>query len=603
VTRLFRHLSLRASRPASGWLTLLLLLAVLVPSACLLWFMNQAMRHEDLAMRQRLMDDLAQARDRIESHWSNIGSGLDTNLPAPALFAAAVKAGVADSVVCFDPAGKLAYPDAGLPREREADFLVANTTNDTQAARALQAQVRGLMAAGKKGEAISVVTNSLSPPRFAQTSDAQGRWIVPNAELMALEAGGPSRPLLERLHGQLLDYNSAMPAPQRRFLMRRLQELFPQGPSFPTLAAETLAAAYVEVGPVHAAGEVLRPASLPGVWQIASSDRRLTLLFETSRLQKMLGTNFVLTPPGPSAGQYAMAAGASLPGWQIAPSMREQNLLKTAADAQNASYLWVGVIALAAVVALALLAVRLIRRQTAVAQLRNDLVANVTHELKTPLASMRLLVDTLLHSPVLHEETARQYLQLIAQENLRLSRLIDNFLAFSRMERNKQAFDFSRAAPKDIIDAAAAAVRERFNSPECRFEARAAPDLPPVTADAGAVVTALLNLLDNAYKYSGDQKEILLRAAAENGHVTFAVQDNGIGVPPRETRRIFRRFYQVDQRMARTGGGCGLGLSIVQFIVSAHHGTVRVESEPGRGSTFVISLPAARAAAANGHSV
>jgi signal transduction histidine kinase len=210
---------------------------------------------------------------------------------------------------------------------------------------------------------------------------------------------------------------------------------------------------------------------------------------------------------------------------------------------------------------------------------------------------MRLLVDTLLNSPVLHEETARQYLQLIARENLRLSRLIDNFLAFSRMERNKQAFDFSEAAPKDIVAAAAAAVRERFNSPECRFEAQAAPDLPPVRADAGALVTALLNLLDNAYKYSGDQKEILLRAASENGQVTFAVRDNGIGVPPGETRRIFRRFYQVDQRLARTGGGCGLGLSIVQFIVTAHHGTVRVESEPSRGSTFIISLPPARAAA------
>ena len=262
-----------------------------------------------------------------------------------------------------------------------------------------------------------------------------------------------------------------------------------------------------------------------------------------------------------------------------------------------------GVIALAAVGALALLAVRLIRRQAAVAQLRNDLVANVTHELKTPLASMRLLVDTLLRAPVINQETAREYLQLIARENLRLSRLIDNFLAFSRMERNKQAFDFSPTAPKDIVDAAAAAVRERFHSPECRFEARAAPDLPPVTADAGALVTALLNLLDNAYKYSGDQKEILLRAGAADGGVAFAVQDNGIGLPPRETRRIFRRFYQVDPRMARTGGGCGLGLSIVQFIVKAHHGTVRVESEPGRGSTFTISLPPARPADANAHTV
>jgi len=580
--------------------------------------MNQAMRNEHLAMRQQLMDNLAQARDRLEAYWPVATRALDMNLPAPALFAAAIRAGVADSVLCLDSSGKVVYPDAGLPREREADFPVAefkdpaaaaryfaqlaeHATNDTVAARALQAQARCLMEAGKKEEAIAVVAKSLAAPRFAQTSDAHGRWIVPSAELMALEAAGLQRPLLEPLRGQLLDYNNSMPAPQRRFLMRRLRELFPQEPPFPTLAAEELAAACVAAGPVHAARGQLRPATLPALWQIASSDGRLTLLFETDSLQKrlvpVLGTSVVLIPPGKSGGPYAMAAGTGLPGWQMAPSVRERGLLDTAAQAQIASYLWVGVIALAAVVALALLAMRLIRRQAAVAQLRNDLLANVTHELKTPLASMRLLVDTLLNSPVLHEETARQYLQLIARENLRLSRLIDNFLAFSRMERNKQAFDFSQAAPKDIIDAAAAAVRERFNSQDCRFDAQAAPDLPPVTADSGALVTALLNLLDNAYKYSGDRKEILLRATAENGQVAFAVRDNGIGVPPHETRRIFRRFYQVDQRLARTGGGCGLGLSIVQFIVAAHHGTVRVESEPGQGSTFIISLPAARAAA------
>jgi signal transduction histidine kinase len=404
-------------------------------------------------------------------------------------------------------------------------------------------------------------------------------------------------PAARQIARQLLDYNNAMPAPQRRFLMRQLQQAkFGQSP-FPTLAAEDVAAACLTAQPASRAGEQLRATPIPGVWQIASADGRLALLFETASLQKRLATHFVLLPPGQSAGQYAIAAGASMPGWQIAPSLREQGLLGTAADAQIASYLWVGVITMAAVVALALLAVRLIRRQVAVTRLRNDLVANVTHELKTPLAAMRLLVDTLLNAPVLHEATAREYLQLIAQENLRLSRLIDNFLAFSRMERNKQAFDFSPAAPKDIVDSAAAAVRERFHPPECRFEAEAAPDLPRITADPGAMVTALVNLLDNAYKYSGEHKEIRLRAAAENGHVTFAVQDNGIGVPPREQRRIFRRFYQVDQRLARTGGGCGLGLSIVEFIVHAHHGQVRVESEPGRGSTFIISLPTAPTAA------
>jgi signal transduction histidine kinase len=130
---------------------------------------------------------------------------------------------------------------------------------------------------------------------------------------------------------------------------------------------------------------------------------------------------------------------------------------------------------------------------------------------------------------------------------------------------------------------------------ERRFEAHLAPNLPEIVGDADALVTALLNLLDNAWKYSGDDKRIVLRAAAQNGSVQFAVEDHGIGLAPRESARVFERFYQADQRLARTAGGCGLGLTIVQSIVAAHRGTVEVASEAGRGSTFTIKLPAARA--------
>jgi signal transduction histidine kinase len=271
--------------------------------------------------------------------------------------------------------------------------------------------------------------------------------------------------------------------------------------------------------------------------------------------------------------------------------MDGQRLFDTVAEQRIASYVWIGILVFATVIVLAALALRLVRRQMALTQLRNDLVANVTHELKTPLSSMRLLVETLLNSQPLHEQTAREYLELIAQENLRLSRLIDNFLTFSRMERNKYAFGFKEVPAADIADGAITAVRERFNVPGCQFKTQLAPDLPAVVADADAMVTAVVNLLDNAYKYSGEEKQITLSAHAENGNVCFAVKDNGIGLSPRDTKRVFKRFFQVDQRLSRTGGGCGLGLSIVKFIVTAHHGSVRVESQPGRGSTFVISLP------------
>jgi signal transduction histidine kinase len=270
----------------------------------------------------------------------------------------------------------------------------------------------------------------------------------------------------------------------------------------------------------------------------------------------------------------------------------DQQLFQIASRQRVSSYLWIGGLVIVAMLVLGSLALGLVRRQMALTQLRNDLVANVTHELKTPLTSMRLLVETLIDSPSLEEKTVREYLQLIARENSRLSRLIDNFLTFSRMERNKYAFGFKQVPARQIVDGASAALRDRLAAPHCHFSIQAPANLPSVLADADAMVTVLVNLLDNALKYSREEKEIILKADAENGHVLFSVKDNGIGLAPRDTRRIFKRFYQVN-RAADPVGGCGLGLSIVQFVVTAHHGTVRVHSQPGKGSEFIVGIPAA----------
>src|SRR5439155_24858742 len=121
-------------------------------------------------------------------------------------------------------------------------------------------------------------------------------------------------------------------------------------------------------------------------------------------------------------------AGAALPGWRIALSLKDKRLFENAADARVKSYVWIGMLVLGSVVVMGLLVLRLFQKQMALTQLRNDMVANVTHELKTPLSSMRLLVETLLQSSKFNEQTTREYLELIGQENLRLSRLIDNFL-------------------------------------------------------------------------------------------------------------------------------------------------------------------------------
>jgi signal transduction histidine kinase len=489
--------------------------------------------------------------------------------------------------------------------------LAAQTTNHSVAASALQAQARCLVQAGQNEEAVSALSGWLTDERYGQATDGYGRLIAPNAALMAIELLKTSNPdqaheWFERLRTRWLGYDSAMPASQRRFLMRELQTLFPQDAAFPALAAEDLAQRWLESGVTNHLEPVLQESPLTGVWQFASAHGRvLSLHLATNLIARMAATvgsqelpadvrvDFIAPGQEPvEASLSVLPAGPALPGWRLGLVLRDPRLLATATREQIMAYVWMGVLIVGTVVLLAFLALGMVRRQAALTQLRNDLVANVTHELKTPLSSMRLLVETLLNSPQIHEQTAREYLDLIAKENVRLSRLIDNFLTFSRIERNKYTFDFKPAPAAAIAESAAAAVRERFSAPGCRFEVEIAPDLPSVVADADAMVMALVNLLDNAYKYSGEAKQITFTAGIEDGNVRFAVEDNGIGLSPRDTKRIFKRFHQVNPHLSPTGGGCGLGLSIVQFVVTAHRGTVRVESEPGRGSTFIVCIPA-----------
>ncbi len=293
--------------------------------------------------------------------------------------------------------------------------------------------------------------------------------------------------------------------------------------------------------------------------------------------------------------QHSLRSGPELAGWRLALSLDDRTLFNTAADRRAAHYLVVGSIVIAAMSVLGLLIARGFGRQVRLARLKNDLVATVSHELKTPLTAMRALVDTLLDTERFDEKTTREYLKLLATENARLSRLIDNFLTFSRLERNKFTFEFTRIrSATDRGRSGGGFGRARSITRAACWNRTLPTNLAPQSGgDADALVTALLNLLDNAWKYTGNEKHIVLRTESHNGSVCFAVEDNGIGLTARESTRVFRRFYQTDQGLSRSAGGCGLGLSIVQSIVEAHHGSVRVESETERGSTFTIEIPAA----------
>jgi signal transduction histidine kinase len=284
--------------------------------------------------------------------------------------------------------------------------------------------------------------------------------------------------------------------------------------------------------------------------------------------------------------------GKYFPGWQLAIHFGDVDIFEKAAARQKLVYVWAGLLAIAVVVAAGLLAAQAVGKQIKTNKLKNDFIATVSHELKTPLASMRVLVDTLLEGSYRDQQQVTDYLQLISKENERLSGLIENFLTFSRMERSKQAFVMAASSPAAIARDAAEAVKTKFSQGRCTFDVNVPDDLPEVLADRDAMVTVLVNLLDNAYKYSYDDKRIELKVFCENDSVCFCVRDNGKGISRRAIRKIFRRFYQVDRSLSRATEGCGLGLSIAKFIVDAHKGSIIVDSKPGEGSVFTVRLVA-----------
>jgi len=624
------------------WPVLLALLVVLIPTACVLWFLNQVVHNERLAAKQRVVEAyrgyLPLLRTRLETYWQQQAAALETaagKSPAPAAFAACVRTGLADSVVCYDATGRLAYPvpavvPKGQPAEgdvwetaRQLEYahnepaaaaaayagLAKGTSDDALAARALQAQARCLARAGTRDEAVRLLTDTLGASRFAQVLDPEGRLLVADAQLRALELmadrRGPTfRQIADRLAQRVADYGPPlMPAAQRRFLMKELVRLTEGAAVVPTLGAEELAAAYLE-SPRPAADAALRPSGLPGVWQFASPHGRIVALLRGANVGERAAAiiavdalppevRVAVVPPEEEAAdsaQLLLPGGARMPGWRLSLLLPggEPSL---AGDRQVAAYVWIAVLVIVAMSIVAVAVAGVLRRQLRLTRLKNDLLATVSHELKTPLSSIRLLVDTLLEAKERDDARTADYLRLMAKENTRLSHLIDNFLSFSRMERGKRMFEFAAVPPAEIARRAVEAGGERFQSPACRLEVETAAGVPPVMADADALVTAVVNLLDNAYKYSADGRHIVLRTYAENGNVCVAVSDDGIGLSPRAVKRVFRPFYQVDRHLSRAAGGCGLGLAIVKFIAQAHSGQVRVESQPGRGSTFTLSIP------------
>ena len=295
--------------------------------------------------------------------------------------------------------------------------------------------------------------------------------------------------------------------------------------------------------------------------------------------------------PSPWGQLVAQADVPGLPGATIQLHLIGPQVIDEAIAGQRQILIWTGSLTTIAVLLIAGLAALTVSRQIALHELKNTSVATVAHELRTPLASMRMLVDTLREGRVGGEKQIREYLDLIASENERLSKLAENFLTFSRFDRITPQLNLAPVAPRVIAEQAVATLGARLDGSAFTFDVP--ENLPQIRADRDALAQVLTNLLDNALKYTGEEKRIALRCSASAGNVTFNVEDNGIGLTKEERSDVFRPFYQADQKLSRTREGCGLGLAIVSRIVKAHGAEITVASEPGKGSVFRVKLPTA----------
>jgi signal transduction histidine kinase len=234
---------------------------------------------------------------------------------------------------------------------------------------------------------------------------------------------------------------------------------------------------------------------------------------------------------------------------------------------------------------------RNVAKEMALAKLKSDFVANVSHELRTPLSLIRLYAETLEMGRLTSPEKYQEYFRIIRKESERLSALINNILDFSRIEAGRKEYSFRETNLAELVRSTLESYRFQIEQNGFTLGGNIADDLPLVNVDREAIARSLLNLINNALKYSGNEKYLAVNLYGTDGTAKLEVIDRGIGIPRGEQPKIFEKFYRVGDPLVHNTKGSGLGLALVRHIVQAHGGQIWVESTPGQGSKFTIALP------------
>jgi signal transduction histidine kinase len=328
----------------------------------------------------------------------------------------------------------------------------------------------------------------------------------------------------------------------------------------------------------RAAGELLRGAddSTPVISVLDENDREV---YSSGR--------------GLTRHEILLGLSPVLRKWKMGIGYRNTTIEALARSQFRQNLLLIGV-AIALLLTGLTLALRATTREMKLVEAKTTFVSNVSHELKTPLSMIRLFAETLELGRVRNTEEAHEYYRIINRESRRLTRLINNILDFARIEAGRRQYRFAKTDVAEIVTEVLQSYERQMTN--AGFEARTniQADLPPALIDHEALAQALLNLIDNAIRYSDRVKRIDVSVRLRGGDIAIEVADQGIGIPRAEHQRIFEKFYRVSTGLVHDTKGSGLGLAIVKHIVEAHSGRVTVESAPGKGSRFTILLPIVR---------
>ncbi len=282
---------------------------------------------------------------------------------------------------------------------------------------------------------------------------------------------------------------------------------------------------------------------------------------------------------------------AGFPGLMLAMKFRGTTVEAIGQKFLRTSFLVLGCLSLLLAAGI-VFTYRGVKKEMELAKVKSDFVSNVSHELRTPLALVRLYAETLELGRVSSPEKQYEYYCTIRKESERLTALINNILDFSRIEAGRKEYDFRPTDLPELVRTTLESYRYQIEQQGFRFEEHIADNIPPVLVDREAIARSLLNLVNNAIKYSSTDRYLGVNLERSNGSVKLEVVDHGIGIPRSEQSKIFEKFYRVCDPLVHNTKGSGLGLCLVKHIAHAHGGDIAVESTPGKGSKFSLILPA-----------